>query len=552
MLFSLVGGRLVQLQGLDASNYARDAASERITTRLIPAGRGEIRDTNGVALAAMVEAYDVVVDQVLLAKTTDVSTAVRTLHRILDMDVGVLRQRLTGNKRYAYVARDVAPLQARAVRTADLAGVTTEQRTKRTYPADAVAGNVIGFAGRDGQGLSGIEQGLNDVLAGAPGKVTYWQAPNGAAVPLTKHQEKAPVQGSQVQLTIDREIQWYAERAIEAKTAEAQAASGSIVVMRKTGEILALASTPLVDPNHPGRTPKDQRGNKAIEEMYEPGSVAKVLTAAALVDSKTVTPNTVITVPSKVRRSGKTITDHNSHGTLQLTFAGVIAESSNIGTILAAERMQKSALRDYLVKFGLGTKLNLGLPGETAGLLPREWPNLTRDTIAFGQSVSATIVQMASAYATIANGGVRVPPRLVSHIVAPDGTRTVPDVGQPERVISPESAATVTYLMEGVMGKGGTGAKIKVPGYRLAGKTGTAQRIDPSCGCYRGYTASFMGFAPADNPEIVIAVSIQDPQAGRYGGALGGPVFADVMSFVLQRLAIPPTGTDPPRVKLEP
>jgi cell division protein FtsI (penicillin-binding protein 3) len=552
MLFSLIGGRLVQLQGLDASSYARDAASERITTQLIPGGRGEILDAKGVALAATVDSYDVVADQVLLAKTTDIATATRTLHRILGVEVETLRQRLTGAKRYTYVARDVTPRQARAVRNADLAGVTTEERTKRAYPADAVAGNVIGFAGRDGNGLAGVEKGLDDVLAGAPGRVTYWQAPSGAAVPLTKHQEKAPVQGSKVQLTIDREIQWYAERAIEAKTAEAQAASGSIVVMRKTGEILALASTPSVDPNHPGRTPQNQRGNRGVEEMYEPGSVAKVLTAAALVDSKTVTPDTVITVPGSLRRSGKTITDHNSHGTLQLTFAGVIAESSNIGTVLAAERMNKSTFRDYLVRFGLGQKLNLGLPGETAGLVPKEWPDLTRDTIAFGQGVSATIVQMASAYATIANGGVRVPPRLVSQIIAPDGTRTVPDAGQPERVISPESAAAVTYLMEGVMGKGGTGAKIKIPGYRLAGKTGTAQRVDPSCGCYRGYTASFMGFAPADNAEIVVAISLQDPQAGRYGGALGGPVFADVMSFALQRLAIPPTGTEPPRVKLEP
>jgi cell division protein FtsI (penicillin-binding protein 3) len=552
MLFSLIGGRLVQLQGLDASMYARDAESERITSRLIPGGRGEIFDANGVALASTVEAYDVVADQLLVAKATDVALIVRKLHRMLGMDVTTLRQRLTGDKRYAYVARDVTPVQARAVRTADIPGVTTEQRTKRTYPSNAVAGNVIGFAGRDGEGLAGIEQGLDYALAGAPGKVTYWRAPNGAAVPLTKHEEKAPVQGSHVHLTLDRELQWHAERTLTAKVAEAQAQSGSIVVMRKTGEILALASTPAVDPNHPGKTPKNLRGNRAVEEMYEPGSVAKVLTAAALIDSKTVTPETVLTVPGSLRRSGKTITDHSSHGTMQLTFAGVIAQSSNIGTILAAERMPKADLRNYLVKFGIGQKADLGLPGETPGSLPEEWPDLTRDTIAFGQSVSTNIVQMASAYATIANDGVRVPPRLVSHIVAPNGTRTVPDTGPPERVISPESARTVAYLMEGVMGPGGTGSKIKVPGYRLAGKTGTAQRVDPSCGCYRGYTASFMGFAPADNPEIVVAVSIQDPQAGRYGGTLGGPVFADVMSFALQRLAIPPTGAEPPRVKLEP
>ncbi len=558
VLFSLFGGRLVQLQGIEASAYAQAAAGERVRTVALPASRGEIRDRNGVALAQSVDAYDVVVDQRYLRQESSPATAARKLAPLLDltsldMDRADLQSKLTGTKRYAYLVRQVSPETAGRVKDAEIPGVYTERVSHRTYPSDSVAGNIVGFAGVDNQGLFGIEQGYDTVLAGTPGQRTYWEAPSGAAIPTSSAREESPTSGSDVSLTIDRDLQWYAEQVVGAKVAEAAAASGCAVIMHaKTAEILAMACTPTVDPNDPAATERDDRGNKAVEESYEPGSVQKVLTAAALLDSGAVTVDTAFTVPDSLVRSGETIHDHSSHPTELLTFAGIIAESSNVGTMLATERMDKAALRDYLVRFGLGQPLDLGLPGETAGNLGAEvWEDLTRDTVSFGQGLAVNIVQMASAYQTIANDGVRVPPALVKEVTAPDGTVSTPRQGEPLRVVSEDTAASVTYLMEGVMSPGGTGKRIEVPGYRLAGKSGTAQRVGTS-GTYDSYTSSFMGFAPADDPQIVVAVSIQNPRNGSGGAALAGPVFADLTSFALQKLAVPPSGTEPPQVKLTP
>jgi cell division protein FtsI (penicillin-binding protein 3) len=278
--------------------------------------------------------------------------------------------------------------------------------------------------------------------------------------------------------------------------------------------------------------------------------VFKPLTMAAVIEAGAADPSTVLSVPDHVSRSGKVINDYYDHGVEQMTLAGVLAKSSNVGTLLAAERIEKADFRDRLVGFGLGSKPELGLPGESAGGLPDDWSDLTRDTIAFGQGVAVSTVQMASAYATIANGGVRLPARLVEATVAEDGEQTPVVSGTPQRVVSEETAAAVTLMMEGVMGEGGTGRSATVDGHRVAGKTGTAQRVDPACGCYRGYNASFMGFAPADDPRYVVAVSLLDPRRGNSGGALAGPVFADVMGFTLAQMGVAPSGTEPPTVDL--
>ncbi len=553
VLFSLFGGRLVQLQGIEASAYAQAAAGERVRTVDLPASRGEILDRNGVALAQSVDAYDVVVDQHYLRQESSPSLAARKLAGVLAMDRAQLASTLTGTKRFAYVARQVTPEVADLVKRAKVPGVYTERVARRHYPSDGVAGNIVGFAGIDSQGLFGIEQGYDAVLAGKPGQRTYWEAPSGAAIPTDAGSEVAPTRGSDVRLTIDRDLQWYAEQVVSAKVAQAAAKSGCAVIMdAKTAELLAMACTPTVDPNDPAATARSDRGHKAVEESYEPGSVQKVMTAAAVIDSGAVTVDTVFSVPDHLARGGETIHDHSGHPTEQLTFAGIIAESSNVGTMLAAERMDKALMRDYLARFGLGRPLNLGLPGETPGnLAGAEWEDLTRDTIAFGQGLAVNIVQMASAYQTIANGGVRVPPMLVKQVAAPDGSTSVPERGEPARVVSEQTADAVTYLMEGVMQPGGTGKRIDVPGYRLAGKSGTAQRVGTSGG-YDSYTSSFMGFAPADDPQIVVAVSIQAPVNGSGGAALAGPVFADLTSFALQHLAVPPSGTDAPQVRLTP
>ncbi|HEY9377045.1 MAG TPA: penicillin-binding transpeptidase domain-containing protein, partial [Jiangellaceae bacterium] len=278
--------------------------------------------------------------------------------------------------------------------------------------------------------------------------------------------------------------------------------------------------------------------------------VFKPLTMAAVIEEGKAEPGSVLTVPDHLERSGEVINDYYSHDVEPMTLAGVLAKSSNVGTLLAAERIDKEAFRKYLVDFGLGRRPGLGLPGESAGRLPSGWADLTRDTIAFGQGVAVSTVQMASAYATIANGGVRLPARLVDATIDAEGTESTLPPGVPVRVVSEETAAAVTLMMEAVMGEDGTGRRASVDGYRVAGKTGTAQRVDPSCGCYRGYNSSFMGFAPADDPRYVVVVSVLNPRNGNSGGALAGPVFKDVMGFTLAHLGVAPTGTEAPEIPL--
>jgi cell division protein FtsI (penicillin-binding protein 3) len=317
----------------------------------------------------------------------------------------------------------------------------------------------------------------------------------------------------------------------------------------RTGELLALADWPSVNPNNPQAADRSRLGARSVQDVYEPGSVQKVLTVGALVDAGYVTPRTKITVPSGLQRGADVIRDYFSHGTLQLTMTGVIAQSSNIGTVLASEQMRSDRLYKYLRGFGLGSRTDLGLSGESAGIVPpgRTWQRLNHDTIAFGQGLSVTAVQMAAAVATIANGGVHVEPTLVKGYLDADGSLTPARAPTEHRVISARAASQVTSMMEAVTGPRGTAPLAAIPGYRVAGKTGTSERADSRCGCYRGTTVSFAGFAPADKPRFLTYVVIQQPDGGG-GGSTGGPVFHDVMSYALEKYAVPPTGTRAPTI----
>jgi cell division protein FtsI (penicillin-binding protein 3) len=548
VLLSLLAGRLVQLQGLDASTYAVAAGNDRLRTVTIPAMRGPILDRDGEPLAQSVEAYDLTVDQTLV---TNPAAYALQLDTVLDADARTIQRTLTGDKRFAYVAKKVTPATWRAVQEMGLQGMNAEPASQRAYPAGTVAGNVVGFTGAEGHGLAGVELSMDTTLAGVDGQVTCQKSAGGQCIPLGNGSSDEAVEGQGLRLTIDRDVQWYAEQALAGAVAKARADGGVVVVEDvRTGEIMAMATSPVVDPNEPGETDERNRRNLAVEEAYEPGSVFKPLTIAAVVEEGMAGPATVFSVPDHISRSGETINDYYDHPQQQMTLAGAMAKSSNIGTLLAAERIDKDAFHDHLVDFGLGSKPGLGLPGESAGQLPADWSDLTRDTIAFGQGVSVSTVQMASAYATIANGGLLMEPRLIAATIDADGTETPATPAVAERVISEETADAVTLMMEGVMGEDGTGRSSGVEGYRVAGKTGTAQRVDPACGCYRDYNASFMGFAPADDPRYVVAVSLLNPQRGNSGGALAGPVFSDVMAFTLAQMGVAPTGTEPPTVKL--
>ncbi len=546
MLLSLFAGRLLQLQGLEASTYAAQSRSGDRPPATIPAQRGDIVDVNGEPLASTVDSYNVAVDQ---TQVTNAAAYALQLEPLLDVDAVELQRTLSGDSRFTYLAKGVAGSAWRQVRALGLAGVSAEKVPARSYPAGAVAGNVVGFIGSDGAGLAGLEQSANTQLAGTDGTASY--SPSGERILSGTGNDQQPVPGTGLRLTLDRDVQWYTEQAL-AEAVEAAGADGGVAVVMETDtqEIAALASTPSVDPNRPGQTPTDDRGNRAVEEAYEPGSVFKPLTAAAVIEEGMAGPETVFSVPDNIERSGQVIHDYYDHPEQEMTLTGILAKSSNVGALLAAESIDKDAFRGYLEKFGLGTAPGLGLPAETAGLLPGDWSDLTRDTIAFGQGVSVNAVQMASAYATIANGGVRREPSLVKATIDADGSETPVPATAPTRVVSEETAAAVTSMMEAVMGPDGTGKPAAVDGYRVAGKTGTAQRIDPACGCYRGYNSSFMGFAPAEDPEYVVVVSLMEPRNGNSGGALAGPAFADIMEFALEQGGVPPSSTEAPQMRL--
>jgi cell division protein FtsI (penicillin-binding protein 3) len=550
MVMSLFAGRLLQLQGVEAAAYAATAEQERLRAVTIPATRGTITDANGVALATSVDAVDVTADQTQIADPLAVAAA---LAPVLKEPVSVLRDRLDGDALFAYVERAVTPRVWDQVAALRLPGIYSQATSKRVYPQGRLAAAVVGFVGTEGHGLSGLEASLDDELAGQDGHMSYEAGAGGRLIPSGETQTDAPVPGVDLQLTIDSDIQFIAERAIRAKVTQAAAASGTVVVMDpRTGEVLALATYPSFDPSDPTAAPEADRGNRALTEIYEPGSTSKVMTMAAALDAGAVKPTTPITVPPILYRGGDAFHDHDPHGTLHLTATGVLAQSSNIGTVLIAERLGNQALYSYLRKFGMGSTSGLDFPGESAGILPnvKDWGPTNAATIAFGQGLSLNAVQATSVFATIANNGVRVEPRIIAGTVDDSGTFAPEEAPSRTRVVSTASAKTLREMMESVVSDQGTAPMAQIPGYRVAGKTGTAERVDESCGCYRGYTASFIGFAPADKPAVVVSVTLQDPVNGHYGGLLGGPVFKRVTSFALQAKEIPPTSTRPPSMRL--
>jgi cell division protein FtsI (penicillin-binding protein 3) len=553
VLLSLLAGRLLQLQGLDPEAYAAQAQAHRLTTYDISAPRGSITDRDGVPLARTVDTRLVAADPSLVPEDEIGSTA-SALAPVLDMDPDVLRADLSEDGRYELLAKGLSPQEGDEVERLELPGIVVHDTLGRTYPAGEVAANVVGFVNGAGVGAGGVEYAFDDVLTGEDGHHTYEQGADGLPIPTATNAEEEAVPGRDVRLTLDRDVQWAAQQAIAEQVRTADAESGTVVVMEaSTGKVLAMATAPTYDPNAPGDADEEDRGNRAVSEVYEPGSTGKAMTAAAALESGKVTQSTEFTIPPALQRGGGTFRDHTPHGTMRRTFAGVVAESSNIGTILAAEKTGMRTVYETMADFGIGEPVGSGLPGASKGYLPApgDWSATTPYTLAFGQGYSVNAVQMASVYATLANDGVRVEPTVVDGYVEPDGSYSPGPESPRTRVVSKKTADQVTEMLEMVTQEGGTAPDVGVPGYRVAGKTGTAERVDPDCGCYRGYTASFLGFAPADSTDgLVTAVTLQDPKNGHYGGLLGGPVFDEVLTFALKSEGVPPTGAPAPSLRL--
>ena len=550
VVLTIFGGRLVELQAVRGEALASAALDQRLRTTEIPAQRGAILDSSGEALAVTMEARDLTADQTLV---TDPAAVAAQLGPILGADPGVLSERLTGDRRFIYVAKGLTPETWDRISALRLPGIFSQPTSRRVYPAGDLAANVVGFVGSDGKGLGGMEFAFQTQLAGAAGTQTSERGPGGRVIPTGANSVTDAQAGTTIELTIDRDIQYVAQQALAEKVAQSRADSGTLVVMDPTtGQILALATAPTFDPNKPASGSDADRGNRALTDVFEPGSTSKLMTLAAVINEGKANPYSAFTVPGELTRGGKAFHDHNAHGTLHLTLAGIMAESSNIGTILASERIGGRKFSTYLKKFGIGQPTGLQFPGESSGSVPAhaDWSATSFPTLAFGQGLSVNAVQSASVFATIANDGVRIQPTLVKQILNADGTVEAPVVPKTTRVVSAATATQVRSMLEMVVGPGGTAPMAAIPGYRVGGKTGTAQKYSEACHCYNGVVASFIGMAPADAPKLVVAVSIVNPRVGRYGGELGGPVFKRVMTYALQARQIPPTRTSAPQLPL--
>lgn len=561
MILSLFLGRLVELQAIRADELAAEGLLQRLQSYEIAADRGTIFDSQGRPLAQTVEVRDITADQTMIH---DAARTASILASILQTDPAPLRKNLTGEKRYIVLAKGVEPAKWRAIqdrRSASakdataLEGIFSERKTAREYPNGTLAANVIGFTNAEGKGATGLEYGLEPELAGKPGRQQAEYGPDGSVIPGTELSHTEPVAGTGVRLTINSDLQWVAQNAVAQRVQDAKADFGMAVAMEVgTGRILAMATAPTFDPNNPSASSEEDWTNRPATYAFEPGSTMKVLTHSAVIDGGAATPTTAFTVPPGLSRGGHVIKDHTPHGTIQLTLAGVLAESSNIGTILAAEKLGADRFYEYLQAFGAGSTTGLQYPGESPGIVPKPdtWSALTFPSMAYGQGLAMTALQLTQVYATVANSGVMVQPKLIDAYVRPDGTvqKTADSPGH--RVISAETAHQVVEMMERVVSPDGTAPKVGIPGYRVGGKTGTAERADSSCGCYRGYTASFIGTAPADNPRVVVGVWLDNPRAGHYGGVLGGPVFAEITKAALAELEVPTSGTAPSTIPTVP
>ncbi|MFF0018320.1 peptidoglycan D,D-transpeptidase FtsI family protein [Streptomyces sp. NPDC005374] len=568
--------RLLQVQAVDASTYAAKAEQNRYVGYTLAAERGGITDRDGVTLATSEDAYDITADPTLFTrKQLKVDDGPEQAAALLAPILGEeqetivnklrpadkkLRYVLLAHRQTPQVWKQIKDLRSALATKAEtdpdtanvLAGVLSVPTTKRVYPNGDLAAGILGWVNADGKGGGGVEQQLNTLLAGKDGKIRYAQS-GGRQVPTVGSTETPAVPGSDVELTIDRDIQWAAQQAITDQVKESKADRGYVIVQdTQTGQVLAMANSPGFDPNDLSKASSVNMGNAALQDAYEPGSTAKVMSMAAVLEQGVATPLTHVIVPNRLHRGDRLFKDDIDHETWYLTLNGVLAKSSNIGTILATGQLGRTqaqanqVLYSYLRKFGLGSYSGLDFPGETPGILakPADWSTSQQFTIPFGQGVSLNAMQAASVYSTIANGGVRVEPTLVRGTKGPDGRFTPAATPKQTRVVSAKTARTLAKMLESVVDdQEGTGGKARIPGYRVAGKTGTANRVDPATGKYKGYTSSFAGFAPADKPRITVYCAIQNATKGSYfGGQICGSVYKQVMEFALKTLQVPPTG----------
>jgi cell division protein FtsI (penicillin-binding protein 3) len=555
-LLLVIGGRLVQLQGVDHQDYAGAAAAQRVSKIELHALRGEIVDRFGTPIAYTSNAQDITADPTQV-KPANRANYAATLAPLLGVTQQSILDGLGKKGRYALLATALPPATAQKVVKLALPGIYTQATTQRQYPATTTGANIVGTVHSDGNGAAGIEAQYNSVLAGKDGSRTYSVDNVGNVNPSSVTTNVAARNGATVKLTIDQNLQymaqWYLDEAVPASNAR----GGQIAVLdAKTGQVLALASSGTFNAADPNTINPDQPINPPVMSAFEPGSVQKAITFAAALQQKLITPTTVLSVPDSIRMGGVKINDAWYHPTEKFTATGVLAESSNVGTLKIAQKIGPKVWYGFEKKFGVGDETGIELPGESAGFVPplNQWSASTFANLPFGQGESMTILQLASIYQTIANNGVRVPPRIVESVSSANGA--VQTTKQPKgiRVVDPAVAATVRTMLESVTMPGGTGVKAALPGYRVAGKTGTAQQPDPAHGGrYSSYMNwdTFAGMVPADSPQFVVAIMIDNPAHGVEGGDVAAPLFKQIASYEVQHANVAPTGSTSKHVRLQ-
>ncbi len=561
--------QLFNLQVPRAAGLRAEAASQLKVTDVDQAVRGSIVDRNNDKLAFTIEARALTFQPVKIRKQlTDArqttpeapdpevrlrAIAAEVASRLNNKpDAKTVLKKLKSNESFVYLARAVDPAVAEAI-SKKFPEVGSERQDLRQYPGGSLAANIVGGIDWDGHGLLGLEDSLDATLAGTDGSVTYDRGSDGVVIPGSYRNRHTAVNGSTVQLTLDDDIQFYVQQQVQqAKDASGAGNVSAVVLDAKTGEVLAMSNDNTFDPSQDiGRQQNRELGNPAVSSPFEPGSVNKIVTASSVIEYGLSNPDEVLQVPGSIDMGGVTVGDAWQHGVMPYTTTGVFGKSSNVGTLMLAQRVGPERYAEMLDKFGLGQRANVGLPGESEGLVPPidQWSGSTFSNLPIGQGLSMTLLQMTGMYQAIANDGMRIPPRIVKATIAPDGTRTPEPRPDGVRVVSPQTAQTVRNMLRAVLQRDpmgtqqGTGSTGAVEGYQLSGKTGTAQKINPACGCYYSdvYWITFAGMVTTDNPRYVIGIMADNPHRTADGqpGTTMAPLFHNIASWLLQRENIP-------------
>jgi|SRR5829696_2548523 len=535
LIFSFAVARSFWLQGVRGGALRAEAHSQQVTPVTVPGQRGRVLDRNGKVLAASEDAADVIATPY---QVENVGRTALRLHHLLDVPttdlVAKLGDRSSG---FEYLARKVDSGTAATIEKLQIAGVSTVPTSRRLYPQGELAAQVIGAVGTENEGLTGLEHAENDVLGGANGEQDVVHDALGR--PLRMETVKPASVGEDIQTTIDAAIQGKTEEALTQAVEQYGAKGASAIVMNpNTGEILAMANWPGFDPDELQNATPEQLENRATGFTYEPGSTFKAFTVASALSDHVVTPHSSFYLPPEIRVYDRTIGEAHPRGAETLTTAEILAQSSNVGAVTIGMKEGATRFSRWISRFGFGRPTGVDFPGEEQGIVPelKDYSGSTMGNLPIGQGLAVTPIQMAAAYSAIANGGILRRPTLIKSV----GGQAAEEDTDPHRVINPRVAGQLRRMLEGVLEPGGTASAVSVPGYVLAGKTGTAQKVESGTYSDTKYVASFVGFAPAQHPKLLVAVVVDEPQYVHVGGAVAAPVFGQIAAFALPYLGISP------------